>query len=119
MDSYSVDKMGKKYVPNFVGVFPLNRMPQALRAPANLIVNTDTHNLSGEHWLALSYQNGGIVHVFDPFGFYYPRILKIYANKLGRRTKPVIYNRTRYQGVLEQTCGLYCIAWLIKHNVRV
>ena len=56
MDTHDVEKISKKYIPNFVGVFPLNKLPQALRAPANLIVNTDTHNLPGEHWLAVSYQ---------------------------------------------------------------
>ena len=117
MDSHSVQKIGKKYIPNFVGVFPLNKLPQALRAPANLIVNTDTHNLPGQHWLAVSYQKGGVVYVFDSFGFFYPRILRIYLNKL-RRTAPVRYNRIRYQSMHEQTCALYCLAWLITINTR-
>lgn len=112
MDSHNVQKFGKKYVPNFVGVFPLNKLPQALRAPSNFIVNTDTHNLPGEHWLAVSYQKDGIVHVFDSFGFFYPNILRIYLNKL-RRTGPVKYNRVHFQRINEQTCALYCIAWLI------
>ena len=50
--------MGNKYVPNFAGVFPLDRLPKSLRAPANFIVNTHTHNLPGEHWIAVSYQKG-------------------------------------------------------------
>jgi len=115
MDSREVSSLGKTYIPHFVGVFPLNKLPQVMCAPSNFIVNTDTHNLPGEHWLAVSYQKGGIVYVFDPFGFYYPPILKIYVNKL-KRAEPVIYNRIRYQGLLEQTCGLYCIAWLIAIN---
>ena len=115
MDSYKVNILGKKYIPHFGGVFPLNKLPQALRAPSNFIVNTDTYSSPGEHWLAVSYQKGGIVYVFDPFGFYYPPLLKMYANKL-RRVVPVIFNRIQYQGLVEQTCGLYCIAWLIAIN---
>ena len=115
MDSPNVEKISKKYIPNFVGVFPLNKLPQALRAPANLIVNTDTHNLPGEHWLAVSYQKNGTVYVFDSFGFFYPRLLKLYVNKL-RRVTPVMFNRTHYQSIHEQTCALYCIAWLIAVN---
>jgi len=115
MDSLNVQKIGKKYIPNFVGVFPLNKLPQALRAPANLIVNTDTHNLPGEHWLGVSYQKDGTVYAFDSFGFFYPRILRVYLNKI-RRTRPVIYNRIHYQSIHEQTCALYCIAWLITIN---
>lgn len=108
-------KMGSTYVPNFIGVFPLNKIPQGLRAPANFIVNTDTHNLPGEHWLAVSYQKGGIVLAFDPFGIFYPRLLKIKLNQLNR-TRPVHYSKIEYQSLFEQTCGLYCIAWLISVN---
>ena len=115
MDSLNVQKIGKKYIPNLVGVFPLNKLPQALHAPANLIVNTDTHNLPGEHWLGVSYQKDGTVYAFDSFGFFYPRILRVYFNKI-RRTRPVIYNRIHYQSIHEQTCALYCIAWLITIN---
>ena len=115
MDSHNVQKIGKKYIPNFVGVYPLNKLPAALRAPANLIVNTDTHNLPGQHWLAVSYQKHGIVYAFDSFGFAYPQILKIYLNKL-RRVGSVKYSRVQYQNINEQTCALYCIAWLITIN---
>ena len=117
MDSIEVEKIGKKYIPNFVGVFPLNKLPQALRAPANLIVNTDTHNLPGQHWLAVSYQKNGVVYAFDSFGFFYPSLLKLYLNRL-RRTRAVIYNRAQYQSIHEQTCALYCVAWLIAINTR-
>ena len=111
-------KMGKLYVPNFMGVFPLDKIPKNIQTPANFIVNTHTHNLPGEHWLAISYQNGGIVYAFDPFGFYYPPMLKYFLNKM-KRTKPVIYNKIQYQDIHEKTCGLYCIAWLISINYKV
>jgi hypothetical protein len=117
MDSREVEKICKKHVPHFVGVYPLNKLPSALRPPANLIVNTDTNNLPGEHWLAVSYQTGGIVYAFDPFGFYYPQNLKIYLSHL-RRLTSVKYNRVQYQQFTEQTCGLYCIAWLIAINTK-
>jgi hypothetical protein len=110
-------RMGRKYVPNFVGVYPLNKLPLALRPPANFIVNTQTNNLPGEHWLAVSYQEGGLIYAFDPFGFYYPFMLRHYLLKL-RHLSTIKYNRIQYQSVAEQTCGLYCIAWLIAKNYK-
>lgn len=115
MHTLELWRLGDKYVPNFAGVFPLNKMPRALRPPVNFIVNTDTHNLPGQHWLAVSYKKDGIVYAFDPFGVYYPRILKIYLIQL-ERTAPVRYNKTQYQSIFETTCGLYCLAWLISQS---
>lgn len=116
MHTHELLKLGNRYVPHFVGVFPLDKLPAGLRPPSNLIVNTHTHNLPGEHWLAVSYQKGGLVFAFDPFGIYYPHMLKIYLNKLRRRTMPVRYNKICFQDIHEKTCGLYCLAWLIKEQ---
>ena len=66
MYTHELIKLGEKYVPHFLGVYPLDKLPSAIRAPSNFIVNTHTHNLPGEHWLAVSYQKGGIVYAFDP-----------------------------------------------------
>ena len=108
-------KLGKKYVPHFKGVYPLDKMPKSLVAPSNLIINTHTHNLPGEHWLAVSYQKGGRVFAFDSFGMYYPSILQNYLRRL-KRSCPVSYNRFQFQEVHEKTCGHYCIAYLIYIN---
>ena len=115
MRALELMKLGQKYVPNFVGVFPLDKLSPKLIAPANFILNTHTHNLTGEHWLAVSYMKGGIVFAFDPFGIYYPRLLQIYLNKL-QRTRQVHYNDEPLQEIYEKTCGLYCLAWLIAIN---
>lgn len=115
-------EMGNRYVPNFVGVHPLNKLPKALRAPSNFIVNTHTHNLPGEHWLAVSYKKGGFVFAFDPFGVYYPYLLRNYLHRLKEASLKVHYSTDQFQEYYEMTCGLYCIAWLIekthKGNLR-
>lgn len=103
-------------IPNFVGVFPLNKLPTSIKAPSNFIVNTHTHNLPGEHWIAVSYKNGGIVFAFDPLGAYYPYLLRKFIHD---RLKPyggVHYNTEQIQDFDEQSCGIYCIAWLIYIN---
>jgi len=110
MKTLELWKLGDKHVENFKGVFPLDTIPPNLKAPANFIVNTHTRNLPGEHWIAISYQKGGIVYAFDPFGWYYPQRLKKYLIKL--RPNRIFYNKLQFQGFLERTCGHYCIAWL-------
>ena len=103
---------------NFIGVFPLNRLPPSLSIypkPLCFIVNTDTGNLPGRHWIAVSYANGGIVRAFDPLGVFYPDLLSNYLAKRGRH---VIFNRTTYQDPSRQTCGQHCLLWLTAINRR-
>jgi hypothetical protein len=115
MYTNQLNKMGKKYVKHFIGVFPWDRLPKHITPISRLIVNTDSHNLGGQHWIALSYEKGGIVLAFDPFGWYYPPLLvnRIHVNPSIRR---VMFNRTMYQSPSEKTCGLYCIRFLSSIN---
>ena len=114
MHTLELWKMGKSHVPSFKGVYPLDKIPSNLIPPANFIVNTHTHNLPGEHWIAVSYLTRGIVFAFDPFGMYYPQRLKKYLVNLDADC--IDYNKIQFQGIFEKTCGDYCIAWLIYLN---
>ena len=105
-------------IDNFIGVFPLNRLPPSLtiyRKPLCFIVNTDSANLPGQHWLAVSYSRCGIVRAFDPLGVFYPDLL---ANYLAKRGRHVIFNRTTYQDPSRRTCGQHCLRWLKSINTR-
>lgn len=105
-------------IENFVGVFPLNRLPASLAhypKPFSFIVNTDTANLPGQHWIAVSYSKCGIVRAFDPLGVFYPTLL---SNYLAKRAKRVIFNRITYQDPTRRTCGQHCLRWLKSINTR-
>lgn len=122
MYTHELKRLGEKHVPNFVGVFPLDKLPKKLnmKKSVNLILNTHTHNLPGEHWLAVSYQaNNRTLYAFDSYGYMYPQMLKSYlakVRKLARLPSNVVYNKIQYQTFKEKTCGLYSIAWLIYIN---
>jgi hypothetical protein len=111
MDTEELWLLGEKHVPHFKGVYALNKLPKMLRSPASLIVNTHTHNLPGQHWIALSYHNRGIVFAFDPFGSFYPLLFRQYLSRL--KHNRIHYSNVHLQEVHEDTCGLYCISWLI------
>ena len=111
----SANQLGIK---NFIGVFPLNKLPSSLTCypkPFNFIVNTDTSNLPGRHWIAVSWSQHGIVRAFDPLGMFYPPVLSEY---LARRAKHVIFNRITYQDPSQRTCGQHCLLWLRSINAR-
>lgn len=97
---------------NFIGVFPLDKLPplSSIRSPSSFILNTQTANLPGQHWIAVAVLNRRI-YVFDPLGAHsYPHYLVHYLHKdLKRR---VIYNTRVIQNPMTNTCGQHCIQWL-------
>lgn len=102
-----------KNIPNFIGVFPLDKLPSQHHVPPfNFIVNTDTSNLPGRHWIAVHVDEWKTV-LFDPVGIYYPPILCRHVIKFGR---PIVYNWKQYQPITKPICGQYCLAWLRSIN---
>jgi len=89
---------------NFLGVFPLNRLPVINNANEMFVVNTDTDNLPEQHWIAVKGNR-----IFDRIGYYYPTMLvkhmyKYYDN--------LDINYDAFQNPMEQSCGYYCIYFL-------
>lgn len=108
---------GRKKVINFIGVFPLDKLPEHIsHIPCRFIVNTHTKNLPGQHWIAVSYESGGIVYAFDPLGCFYPSKLSNYLAQSGNRR--VVFNRIMYQNPFEKNCGQHCLNWLRSRNYK-
>lgn len=111
MYSHQLEELGKRHVKGFMGVFPLDKFPKHIGISLkSFIINTDTHNLPGQHWLAVSYERPGIAYAFDPLGMYYP--LPLVANLYRNPSNRVIFNRKMYQMPWERNCGLHCISFL-------
>ena len=93
----------------FLGVYPLNKIPYiSIRNKCAFIVNSQTSNLGGEHWIAV-FNKPDVIKVFDPLGFYYPNLL---VSKLQLLSKRIEYNKVQCQHPLTFTCGSYCLLWL-------
>ena len=108
ISSIQIYKIGKAWLGSeFLGVYPLDKIP-FLPVNKAIIVNTQSSNLGGEHWLAV-YNKPEKILVFDPFGFYYPSML---VSHLSRLSKPMFYNKVRYQEPFTSTCGQHCLLWL-------
>lgn len=77
------------------------------------IVNTDTSDKSGTHWIAL-YITGKTVYVYDSFGRRTPQLLKI-LTKQARHRKVKIQDSEHdaEQFGDSEICGHLCISWLM------
>lgn len=95
----------------FIGVFPRDCLPKSVpRYPCSLIINTDTKNLPGKHWVSIyisGYKEG---EYFDSFGQEPSQDIAIWLNKFTHKWKKV--NTTFLQNPLATTCGHFVLFYI-------
>lgn len=101
------DKITSK---SFLGVYARNEIPNIINYPACFIFNTKKRTESGEHWLAMYFDEKKKCFFFDSFGLS-PHFYKI-VSYIHTYSNSYTYNMKRIQGESEY-CGLYCILFLI------
>ena len=105
--------------PYFTGVFPSDRLPArpVEDRPRGYIVNIDTHDKPGSHWVAMWTHDGGCT-VMDsfaiPLAMYKPHDL---LDWLTHHFQGFESNGHAIQAVDSQACGLYVLMSLIHMSV--
>lgn len=102
--------------PHFVATLPCDLLPplKHLTAPCGLIVNTDTADLPGRHWLGLWITSKRQCEVLDSFGL----DLDVYETtqplqRWLKQFKHVSHNQQSLQSVADQSCGDYALMYLV------
>ena len=113
MNTLEIKKQLKNY-KRFVGVFPCDYIPDLNRGEG-VIVNTDTHNKGGEHWVAIYMSPTGSMEYFDPFGLP-PLVPHIREYINGSNHIFFSYSTIQLQDPSSTSCGGHCIAF-IKHRL--
>nr|CAD2159609.1 unnamed protein product [Meloidogyne enterolobii] len=115
MDSEQISKIlrsNEKTARIFKGCFPCDLMPNPshLNYPAALVVNLDSHQLKGSHWIAIyAYGEKREVIYFDSLALPVNSIIEEkFLNKFSRALK----NKKPYQSIVENTCGQHCICFI-------
>ena len=129
MDSKQIEKIlwaNKWTNPSFIGCFAADEIPKAFyKYPCSIIINLDTKNKPGSHWVAAYIQNPSKIYYFDSLGSLnclYPPFLEpspycitgpnypIYQflNRFQSRT----LNKMIYQSVFAKNCADYCIYFI-------
>lgn len=92
----------------FYGVVPLDELPKYSSQDFTFIVNTDTSNLPGTHWIAVIIRdNRGFV--FNTFGIYPPPKLKYWLDIHCHKWS---CNKRQIQSYSSNLCGYFCIHFL-------
>jgi len=104
--------------PNFIGCFAENELEQLTinSFPSFLIVNIDSSNLPGSHWIALGIFNDKI-EIFDSLGFdifnwaQVPCSLLVFLHRLSVTRR--VFTAPRIQSQSSLLCGFYAMYYVI------
>lgn len=99
---------GNNLFTNFKGVYALDQLPSKITDDVLMIVNTDSSNLPGTHWIAIISRNK-IGYCFDPLGYPPPLALVTWLNRYFNRWSS---NRRQIQSKLSTLCGYFCLHYL-------
>ena len=103
MDLMMKDKKIKK---NFKGVYPIDLIPENLDYPSLIVVNLDSSEKKGSHWVVLHYISNHIVEHFDSIG---RKPEEHIISILFKKILTYKYNHKRLQSLYTNTCGLFCL----------
>ena len=100
----------------FLGVYPIDSLPSAVTVyPCFLVVNTQSHNLPGEHWIAIFVDKQKRGEIFDSLALPPSLLLMRWMNRFCRTWKR---NLLSYQHPLSATCGSF-VLYFILHRLSV
>lgn len=96
----------------FYGVCPLDELPSFVPyLPIFIVVNTQTHNLEGEHWKTIFIDKNRNGEIFDSLAQPMNAMLITWMNRFTRRWKK---NHKVYQHTNSTTCGAFALFYILK-----
>jgi len=115
MHTIQVNRVGKSlFGYRYLGTFALDKVPLHFIRDAKLqhfIINTQTSNLPGQHWIAVTVCDNNKAYIFDSFGVPPPTLL---INQLKRRgIKRIYYNKRQVQNFGTLLCGQLALRHLL------
>ena len=101
--------------PYFIGVYPRDRLPKTLdlcrrqRPPLSIIVNTDTCNLGGRHWVAAYIDESCHAEYFDSLAQPIPNHIALWLTRFATQWTYVLqpFIDPPIQNIASQTCGAF------------
>lgn len=109
LDTIQVEE-ALRNIGNFLGVFPKDKLPpESSGTSCTFIVNTDSSNLPGQHWIAVYVRTSKEGFVFDSFGQSPPLQVQHWMNIRGISWT---CNMRQVQSHESTLCGAYCIYFI-------
>ena len=95
----------------FLGVFPITKLPTRLNYyPTFLVINTQAHNLGGEHWFTIFITKQRHGELFDSAARPVDRRVKRWLNEF---THTWTRNELTYQKPFSSLCGAFALYYIL------
>ena len=94
----------------FLGVFPLDKLPQIVPYPSALIANLDPSHKPGSHWVAFYFDITGHGEHFCSYGRP-PKGTRLHF-LVTQSNQSYSWTKAELQGPLSVACGNYCCFYL-------
>ncbi len=99
----------------FGGVYSMDQLPFAVpHYPFFMIVNTQAHNLPGEHWISVFIDEKRRGEVFDSLAMPLPKPLSRWLNQF---TRSITRNHLMLQHPLSDSCGAFAL-YFVCHRLK-
>lgn len=97
----------------FMGVFPIDRLPDSkLKLPIFVVINTAVSSHPGEHWIAIYIPKyGKYIEMFDSYGRFFSNNFITKFIQINSKKKIILFNSIQLQGPFSSVCGQYCCVY--------
>ena len=102
--------MGIKY---FRSIYSRDRLPDQIRKKECGIINLDSIEGEGTHWVCYRNIDKNMVEYFDPFGLIMPHEIRHYLSTSGKK---VLFSHDEIQNRNTVLCGYWCLYYLIERQ---
>ena len=102
-------------IPNFRGVFMRDSLPARIKKHESGVVNLDSYQGAGTHWVAYHKCNH-IINYFNSFGNLKPPPELVKYFKHGINT--IFYNHDPHQTFNQINCGHLCLQFLFTETIH-
>ena len=105
-----IDDLGIKY---FRSIYSRDRLPKQIKKKECGIINLDSIEGSGTHWVCYGNTDEVMVEYFDPFGLIMPHEVSHYLSKSGKK---IVFSQDEIQNRDTVLCGYWCLYYLIERQ---
>jgi len=114
MNTDQLNRAGKRIMGyRYLGTYPLDKVPQLMKnvMMQHFVINTQTSNLSGQHWIAVTVLHNSKAYIFDSFGLPPPTLLIKQLKHQG--ITRIYFNKRQIQPFNTSFCGQLALLHLI------
>ena len=105
-----VDDLEIKY---FRSIYSRDRLPDQIKKKECGIINLDSIEGQGTHWVCYRNIDKLMVEYFDPFGLIMPHEISHYFSKSGKK---IVFSQDEIQNRDTVLCGYWCLYYLIERQ---